>query len=77
MVRGRRCARGSGAGPAQIAHPLPGLPFAAIMRNCRAQADGRMFDAVRLFPMRNPLPGNSVMKVDKVSMSVGVAECAR
>lgn len=47
------------------------------MRNCRVRTNGRMFDPVRAFAMRNPVPGRYVMKVGKLSMSVGVVARAR
>lgn len=46
--------------------------FASIMLRYLARTGGNMFEAVRLFEMRNQLPNNYVMKVDKASMSVGV-----
>jgi asparagine synthase (glutamine-hydrolysing) len=46
--------------------------FAAIMRRYRREANGDLFNAVRLFESRNQLPNNYVMKVDKASMSVSV-----
>jgi asparagine synthase (glutamine-hydrolysing) len=46
--------------------------FARIMRTHLAEADGDWFHAVRLFELRNQLPNNYVMKVDKASMSVSV-----
>jgi asparagine synthase (glutamine-hydrolysing) len=46
--------------------------FSSLMRGYLQQANGDMFDAVRLFETRNQLPNNYVMKVDKASMSVSV-----
>jgi len=42
------------------------------MRRYRREANGDLFNAVRLFESRNQLPNNYVMKVDKASMSVSV-----
>lgn len=46
--------------------------FFALMQKYRAQRDGSMFEAVRLFESCNQMPNNYVMKVDKASMSVSV-----
>jgi asparagine synthase (glutamine-hydrolysing) len=46
--------------------------YAAIMRRYLGEANGDLFNAVRLFESRNQLPNNYVMKVDKASMSVSV-----
>ncbi len=48
------------------------VKFAAIMRQYLGEANGDLFNAVRLFESRNQLPNNYVMKVDKASMSVSV-----
>lgn len=46
--------------------------FLAVMREYLRRTRGDLFGAVRLFELRNQLPNNYVMKVDKASMSVSV-----
>jgi len=48
------------------------VKFASIMRGYLDQTNRDLFSAVRLFELRNQLPNNYVMKVDKASMSVSV-----
>ncbi|HMG35924.1 MAG TPA: asparagine synthase (glutamine-hydrolyzing) [Blastocatellia bacterium] len=44
--------------------------FVSLMKRYLREADGDLFQAVRLFESRSQLPNNYVMKVDKASMSV-------
>lgn len=46
--------------------------FLSVMREYLGRTGGDLFGAVRLFELRNQLPNNYVMKVDKASMSVSV-----
>jgi asparagine synthase (glutamine-hydrolysing) len=44
--------------------------LARLMRGYLREADGDWFHAIRLYEVRNQLPNNYMMKVDKASMSV-------
>ena len=46
--------------------------FRKIMRAYLREGNGDLFHAVRLFEIRNQVPNNYVMKVDKASMAVSV-----
>lgn len=46
--------------------------FRKLMREYLEESKGNRFSAIRLFELRNQLPNNYVMKVDKASMAVSV-----